>query len=108
MMHESTAKKRRRGVAERSHQDSPSVTAGEARLAGRGVVQRRTHATRIRKDLSQREHDGESKGKFQAQVPVEGGAEGKSPDSAEKSFPPQRVMIQPASRSIEFNRKRDA
>jgi hypothetical protein len=84
------------------------VAAGDARLPGRRIVERRTHAARIRKNLAHRKQDGEGHSKFPAQTPVKARAERNSPYGAEQPFPPERIVIQPPSRSIEFNRERDA
>src|ERR1700733_1823056 len=107
MLHQSAAEKRRRSVANRSHEDRPSVASRDPRPAGRRVVHRRPNAARIRKDLSQRKQDGERGGKLQTKITPEACAEGNSPYRAEPSFPPQRVVVQPSSRAIELNRDCD-
>src|SRR5580700_2372421 len=108
VLHQSAAKQRRHRVAHGSQQDSPSLSSRDPRPASRGIVERRTHAARISKDLSHGKQRRKGSGKFQTQTRIEGSAESNASYRAKKSFPPSRIVIQPAGRSIQFNRKRDS
>src|SRR5271170_5412314 len=93
VLHERATEKCGHRVAHRSREDSPSVASSDARLAGRSVVKRRTHASRIRKHLPNRYQHCESSGKFPAQARVEASAESKRSYRTEQSFPAPRIMV---------------
>ena len=107
-MYESTAGKCRGDVADGPNHRTPKLATGNARTATGYVVESGPHAARIGKYLASGDQSTECDCVFEAQNPVQSSAESKSADGAERSFPRQGLMRQATSRTVEFDRDRNA
>jgi hypothetical protein len=108
VMHEETTDECGGDVAYRPNYSSPELAAGKAGTAIGDIVDSGTHTARIGDDLSDGNEDGKGNCKTKAQLAVESGAETQSADGGEQCLPWQRVVIQPAGSSIEFDGDRNA
>ncbi len=102
-VHQSATSKCRGNVAYSANHRSPKLTTRQARPAKGCIVNSGAHSARIGEYLAGRDERGKRDCVFEAETPVEPSGETQSADGAEKSFPKQRVMVQSASGSTEFN-----
>lgn len=104
----SAADECRGNVTDSTNDRSPKATTRKTRTARGSIVRGGTHAARIGEYLADGDENGERDTESEAQNPIESGSESEAANGREQRFPKQGVMIQAASRSVEFNRKCDA
>jgi len=90
-------------VAERPLNGCPKLTTRDPRTTGGLVVHCGTQASGVSDDLADGDETGKSNGEFEAQDPVQSGAESQTAYGAEECFPGEGIMAEAASGSIEFN-----
>jgi hypothetical protein len=107
-MHESATGKCRGNVAKGPNDRSPKLAASNAWTTTGDIVESGPHAARIGEYLACRDQSTECDCVFEAQNPVQSGPESKPADGAEQCFPRQGIMRQATSRTVKFDRDRNA
>src|SRR4029077_15541182 len=108
VMDERAADKGSGNVANRADHSSHRLTTRKPWTASCRVVRSGTHAARVGQYLADCNETGKCDCESKTQNPVQSNSETKRADGGKHCFPRQRIMIQPASRAIEFNRQGDA
>jgi ketosteroid isomerase-like protein len=108
VMNEGATDKRGRNVACGADDRTPELAPRKPWPARSYVVNVRTHAASVSNHLADRDENGKGDCKPKTQRTVKSNAEGQSADGGEQSFPGQRIVIQPARGSIEFDSNGDA
>ena len=108
MPYHAAADERRCNVPDCSNDNSPQLSACEARPARGCIIETGPHTTGVGQHLSHGNENTKCDCVLKTQNPVESGAESKPPDRAEYGLPRQWVMIVRATCSMKFNRDGNA
>jgi Tol biopolymer transport system component len=108
VMRQGAADQRSGDIAHGADYRAPKLAAREAWTPRGGIIERWTHAARIGEYLTKADYNAECDRESQSQDPVQTGAESEAADGAEQRLPRQGIMLQPARRSVEFDRDGNA